>query len=124
LLFGLVNATGAATQHGGIAALVATTASSASPLQQQAGVQVRRLGLVAVFLAVTLFALSLGRGEPWRRAVLGAVGLAMAAIPEEFPIVLTLFLSVGARRLASHGMLVDRSGMIRLVAVRRAGGTC
>jgi len=57
---------------------------------------VRRLGIVAVVVAVALFALSLGRGEPWTRALLGAVSLAMAAIPEEFPIVLTLFLSVGA----------------------------
>jgi Ca2+-transporting ATPase len=106
--FGLVTTTGAATEYGGIAALVAQTDSSASPLQQQAGVLVRRLGFVAVIVAVALFALSLGRGEPWTRALLGAVSLAMAAIPEEFPIVLTLFLSVGAWRLASHGMLVRR----------------
>ena len=89
--FGLVTITGAATQYGGIAALVAQTASSASPLQRKAGVLVRRLGVVAVMVAMALFALSLVRGEPWTRALLAAVSLAMAAIPEEFPIVLTLF---------------------------------
>ena len=116
--FGLVTTTGAATQYGGIAALVARTASSASPLQQKAGVLVRRLGVVAVMVAVALFALSLARGEPWTRALLGAVSLAMAAIPEEFPIVLTLFLSAGAWRLAARGMLVRR-----LASVETLGST-
>ena len=116
--FGLVATTGAATQYGGIAALVSRTASSASPLQQKAGVLVRRLSVVAVMVAVALFGLSLARGEPWTRALLGAVSLAMAAIPEEFPIVLTLFLSAGAWRLASRGMLVRR-----LASVETLGST-
>ena len=50
--------------------------------------------------------------------MLGAVSLAMAAIPEEFPIVLTLFLSAGAWRLASRGMLVRR-----LASVETLGST-
>ena len=116
--FGQVATTGAATQYGGIAALVSRTASSASPLQQKAGVLVRRLSVVAVMVAVALFGLSLARGESWTRALLGAVSLAMAAIPEEFPIVLTLFLSAGAWRLASRGMLVRR-----LASVETLGAT-
>jgi Ca2+-transporting ATPase len=116
--FGLVTTTGAATQYGGIAALVARSASSASPLQQKAGVLVRRLGIVAVIAAIALFGLSLARGEPWTRALLGGVSLAIAAIPEEFPIVLTLFLSAGAWRLASRGMLVRR-----LASVETLGST-
>ena len=97
---------------------MARTAASTSPLQQQTAALVRRLGIVAVLVAVGLFTLSLGRGEPWTRALLGAVSLSMAAIPEEFPIVLTLFLSVGAWRLASHGMLVRR-----LASVETLGST-
>jgi Ca2+-transporting ATPase len=116
--FGLVVNTGAATQYGGIAALVGQTAPSATPLQKHAGVLVRRLGVVAVVVTLALFVLSLARGEPWTRALLSAVSLAMAAIPEEFPIVLTLFLSVGAWRLASHGMLVRR-----LASVETLGST-
>jgi len=116
--FGLVMQTGPATQYGGIAALIRQTAPSATPLQKHAGVLVRRLGLVAVIATLALFGLSLTRGEPWTRALLGAVSLAMAAVPEEFPIVLTLFLSVGAWRLASHGMLVRR-----LASVETLGST-
>src|SRR5207344_1502723 len=69
-------------------------------------------------VAIALFGLSLARGEPWTRALLGAVSLAMAAIPEEFPIVLTLFLSAGAWRLAARGMLVRR-----LASVETLGST-
>jgi len=116
--FGRVTTTGTETEYGGIAALVAETEPSPSPLQQHAGVLVRRLGIAALVVAAGLFALSLGRGEPWTRALLGAVSLAMAAIPEEFPIVLTLFLSVGAWRLAARGMLVRR-----LASVETLGST-
>jgi Ca2+-transporting ATPase len=116
--FGLVTTTGAATQYGAIAALVRDAAPSASPLQKQAGALVRRLGVGATIVAVGLFAVSVARGEAWTTAVLGAVSLAMAAIPEEFPIVLTLFLSVGAWRLASRGMLVRR-----LASVETLGST-
>lgn len=116
--FGEVVTTGQATQYGGIAALLSRTASSTSPLQQRAGALVRRLGIIAIGVAVALFALSLARGAPWTRALLGAVSLSMAAIPEEFPIVLTLFLSVGAWRLSSRGMLVRR-----LAAVETLGST-
>ncbi len=116
--FGRVTTTGAATQYGGIATLVAETAPSPSPLQQHAAALVRRLGIAALIVAVGLFALSLARGEPWTVALLGAVSLAMAAIPEEFPVVLTLFLSVGAWRLAARGMLVRR-----LASVETLGST-
>ncbi|HSC98069.1 MAG TPA: HAD-IC family P-type ATPase, partial [Casimicrobiaceae bacterium] len=106
--FGLATTTGTGTQYGGIAALVSQTPEAASPLQRQVAALVRRLGVTAVIVAIGLFVLSLQRGEPWTRALLGAVSLAMAAVPEEFPIVLTMFLSVGAWRLASRGMLVRR----------------
>ena len=116
--FGQVTTTGTATKYGGIAALVARTEPSPSPLQRRAGRLVRRLGGVAILLALGLIALSLARGEPWTEALLGAVSLSMAAIPEEFPIVLTLFLSVGAWRLAQRGMLVRR-----LASVETLGST-
>lgn len=116
--FGRVTTTGPRTQYGGIAALVARTAPSPSPLQRHAGRLVRRLGLVAVIAAIGLVPLSLARGDSWTESLLGAISLAMAAIPEEFPIVLTLFLSVGAWRLASRGMLVRR-----LASVETLGST-
>jgi Ca2+-transporting ATPase len=116
--FGRVTTTGAGTRYGGIAALVARTPPSQSPLQRQAGQLVKRLGTLAVIVAIGLIPLSLARGDSWTESLLSAVSLAMAAIPEEFPIVLTLFLSVGAWRLASRGMLVRR-----LASVETLGST-
>ncbi len=116
--FGRITTTGPATMYGGIAALVASTEPSASPLQRYASRLARRLGAVAILIAAALIPLSLARGDSWTESLLGAVSLAMAAIPEEFPIVLTLFLSVGAWRLASRGMLVRR-----LASVETLGST-
>ena len=116
--FGRVTKTGSGTQYGGIAALVAGTTPALSPLQQRASQLARRLGGAAALVALALVPLSRLRGDSWTEALLGAVSLAMAAIPEEFPIVLTLFLSVGAWRLASRGMLVRR-----LASVETLGST-
>ena len=116
--FGLVTLTGTSTQYGGIAALVAQTPEPSGPLQHLTTALVRNLGIIAVISALGLFALSLQRGEPWTRALLGAVSLVMAAAPEEFLVVLTLFLSVGAWRLAGRGMLVRR-----LASVETLGST-
>ncbi len=116
--FARVTATGAATQYGHIAALVASAPPEPSPLQRRAAALVRRLGLVALAVAGGLFVLALLRGEPWTQGLLDAVSLSMAAIPEEYPIVLALFLSVGAWRLASRGMLVRR-----LASVETLGST-
>src|SRR5262249_17849920 len=58
--------------------------------------------------AALVFALGIARGEGTAAAFLAAVSLAMAAIPEEFPLVYTLFLSLGAFRLARRKVLVRR----------------
>ena len=116
--FGRVVSTGPSTRYGGIAALVARTAASPSPLQRRAGDLARRFGIVAVIVAVALAAVSVWRGDSWEEALLGAVSLAMAAIPEEFPLVLTSFLAVGAYRLAARGMLVRH-----LTSVETLGST-
>ena len=116
--FGRVTATGQHTTYGHIASLVAQTPASVSPLQEHASALARRLGVGALGVAALLFGAGLWRGESGTQALLGAVSLAMAAIPEEFPLVLTLFLSAGAWRLASRGMLVRR-----LAAVETLGAT-
>jgi len=116
--FATVATTGASTRYGGIAALVAQTAPEPSPLQRRAARLVRGLGAAALVVAAALIVIGRIRGESWTDAILGAVSLAMAAIPEEFPLVLTLFLSVGAWRLAERGMLVRR-----LASVETLGST-
>lgn len=116
--FGRVTATGSRTAYGHLAAMVTGTAPAPSPLQTHATRLASRLGVVAILAAAALAGVGVLHGTPWRDALLGAVSLAMAAIPEEFPLVLTLFLSAGAWRLASRGMLVRR-----LASVETLGAT-
>jgi len=116
--FAEVLETGARTRFGHIATLVASADDSKTPLQKRTGKLVRWLSVVALVVAAGVFTLGLVRGETWKQALLSAISLAMAAIPEEYPLVLTLFLSVGAWRLGRRGMLVRR-----LASVETLGST-
>ena len=113
-----ITATGSRTRYGHIASLVAGVDATQTPLQRRTGRLVRVLAVVALVTAVAVSAFGLAHGEPWQRALLSGISLAMAAIPEEYPLVLTLFLSVGAFRLGRRGMLVRR-----LASVETLGAT-
>jgi Ca2+-transporting ATPase len=113
-----VTETGPRTRFGRIARLVAEAGSQPTPLQRRTGRMVRALGLAASAVAGAVFLLTLWRtGDP-HGALLAAVSLAIAAIPEEFPLVFTLFLSLGAFRLSRRGVLVRR-----LASVETLGST-
>jgi Ca2+-transporting ATPase len=103
-----VVATGARTRYGAIGHLVAETAPQRTPLQQA----VRRLVLVFAVIGagacVAVVTLELARGAPWGDAVIAGIALAIATVPEEFPMVYTLYLALGARRLARDHALVRR----------------
>jgi Ca2+-transporting ATPase len=115
---GEVTATGPRTRFGGIARLVAAAGPERTPLQKRTTRMVRTLGAAAALVAAAVFALELHRGQDVYRSLLAAVSLAMAALPEEFPLVFTLFLSLGAVRLSRRGILVRR-----LAAVETLGST-
>jgi len=113
-----VTQTGPRTRFGEIAELVARSEPSPTPLQRKTAQLVRRLGAAALLLAAAMAAFSLWRGAGLGRALLSGISLAMAALPEEFPLVLALFLSVGAYRLSKAGVLVRR-----LASVETLGST-
>lgn len=113
-----VTTTGERTRFGRIAELARQVQTSATPLQRKTGHLVRRLGAVALLLAGGMAGFAWLRGEGAGRALLAGVTLAMAALPEEFPLVLALFLSLGAWRLAKAGVLVRR-----LASVETLGST-
>ncbi len=108
----LVTATGSRTAIGRIGKSLGTVEAASAPLQ----LQMRRLvwlfaaaGIGAsVVLAVVYGAL---HGQ-WLQAVLAGITLAMATLPEEFPLVLTIFLVLGAWRLSWHHVLARRSAAI------------
>ncbi len=107
-----VMAIGAQSAMGRIGKSLEAAQSGASPLQTQMRALVRRLALLAILLcAVLVVAHGVLRGD-WLQALLAGITLAMAALPEEFPVILTVFLALGAWRIAKQRVLTRRMGAI------------
>ena len=110
----LVTRIGSTTEYGKIGVNVASAPESPTPLQRQTG----RLVKLCAGIAAVLFALVSGVtylnlpdhafGSRIIESILSGITLAMAMIPEEFPVILTVFLSMGAWRLAKQHSLVRR----------------
>jgi Ca2+-transporting ATPase len=107
-----VTATGARSEIGRIGTALGTLAAEPSPLQKQTAVLVRNLALLALGLSLALVVVhGLLRGD-WLQALLAGIALAMAMLPEEYPVVLTVFPALGARRLSREGVLTRRINAI------------
>ncbi|ADG08630.1 cation-translocating P-type ATPase [Caulobacter segnis] len=107
-----VERTGGRTALGRIGVSLAAIEHQPTPLQKTAGRLVTLLGGLAIaFCAVVAIAYGLMRGD-WVGGVLAGVTVAIALIPEEFPMVLAVFLALGAGRLARRKVLVRRSAVI------------
>ncbi len=105
---GLVIATGMETELGRIARLLGTAEAGRTPLQLRLAVFGKRLSLAVIAICTLLFAAGLLRGEPLMLMLLTAVSLAVAAIPEALPAVVTIALAIGARRMVRRNALVRR----------------
>jgi Ca2+-transporting ATPase len=105
---GVVTATGPHTEFGRIGRSLASLDVQATQLQRETRRIVRGIALFGGALCAGL-ALYYGitRGD-WLAGVLSAITLAMAILPEEFPVVLMVFLALGAWRIARHGVLTRR----------------
>jgi Ca2+-transporting ATPase len=114
----VVTVTGAATRYGRIGALVAGIRQPSTPLQRLIRRLIGQLAAVAALFSLGVLVVELLRGSGWGAAVIAAVSLAIAAIPEEFPMVFTLYLTLGAWRLARRRALIRR-----LVGVETLGST-
>jgi len=105
---GLVVATGRATELGRMAGLLAEGGWETTPLQRRLTVFGKRLAIAVLAICALLFAVGLMRGEPPLLMLLTAVSLAVAAIPEALPAVITVLLALGARRMVAVNALVRR----------------
>jgi Ca2+-transporting ATPase len=104
----VVVATGADTELGRLGRLVAEEREPPTPLQKTMS-EIARVVLVAAIAASVLVPLvGVLRGQPVREMLLAGLTLAFATIPEELPILVTLLLAVGGRRLARRGALLRR----------------
>ncbi|HET9757882.1 MAG TPA: HAD-IC family P-type ATPase [Candidatus Limnocylindrales bacterium] len=105
---GVVFATASETEFGRIARGLAQTGRRRSPLQRELDRLVRILLVVAVGLIAITMGLGFLRGNPLGANVLAGISAAIAAIPEEPPVLLAVVLGLGAYRLLRRGVLVRR----------------
>ncbi|KQY29946.1 ATPase [Caulobacter sp. Root487D2Y] len=108
-----VTATGPRTAIGKIGAALATLAPPEDPLKKSIARLVGWLGLAAgLFCLLVVVTYGLMRGD-WLEAALAGITVAIAMIPEEFPMVLSIFLALGAWRLGRHNVLVRHGAVIQ-----------
>jgi Ca2+-transporting ATPase len=122
-----VLATGGQTRLGGIGATLASTREPNSALQEHARKLVRWLGAGALLLACVQVFASWWAGQSLLASLLTGIALAMAILPEEIPVILTIFLALGAWRIAQRQVLtrrvsaVEALGAITVLAVDKTG---
>jgi len=109
-------ATGPRSELGRIGKALQTIGPEDTPLQRETGRIVRVVATVALVtcaLVVLVYALSRGGSwQTWRDGMLAGIAMAMSLLPEEFPVVLTVFLALGAWRISRSRVLTRRMPVI------------
>lgn len=83
-----------------------------TPLQKETGTIVKNLSITGLALSLMLIVVfGLMKGE-WMQGVLAGITLAMGLLPEEFPVILTVFLALGAWRISTRQVLTRKTGAI------------
>jgi Ca2+-transporting ATPase len=115
---GYVVATGESTELGKIAGSIRTAEEAATPLQERMDRFARVVGWVVGVGSALGFLIGVVRGESVAHMFMVAVALAVAAVPEGLPVVLTITLAVGVRRMARRQALIRK-----LPAIETLGST-
>lgn len=105
---GLVVATGMHTQLGKIASMLEAVEAEPTPLQKKLDQVGKTLAVLAMGISALIFVLGVLRGEDWKHMLLSAVSVAVAAVPEGLPAVLTITLAFGSQRMLKRHALVRK----------------
>jgi P-type Ca2+ transporter type 2C len=122
-----IMATGATTEVGRIGHALALPQPQATPLYRETRRLVQWLALFGVALCVAVVLLYGALRGDWVDGALAGITLAMSILPEEFPVVLTVFLAIGAWRLSKHNVLtrsmpaIETLGAATVLAVDKTG---
>ncbi|MCU0630779.1 MAG: HAD-IC family P-type ATPase, partial [Methanoregulaceae archaeon] len=122
-----VRSTGAGTEMGKIGTVLQTVERGETRLKGEISRIVRTIAIVGLFLcAIIVVVYSLSRGN-WIEGFLAGITLAMAILPEEFPVVLTIFLALGAWRISRKNVLtrqvpaIETLGSATVLCVDKTG---
>ena len=115
---GVVVATGDKTEMGRIAGMMSLADDLQTPLTRKIAQFSRLLLYVILGLAVVIFIVGILRGKPWPEMFMAAIALAVGAIPEGLPAVVTITLAIGVRRMVRRRAIVRK-----LPAVETLGST-
>ncbi len=113
----VVTATGMDTQMGKIAGLLDSEEDGATPLQQKLSQLGKYLGFLALAACAVIFVVGLLNHIPALEIFMTAVSLAVSAIPEGLPAIVTIVLSIGVQRMVKRNAIIRR-----LPAVETLGG--
>ncbi len=108
----LVVATAHATELGRVGALLASVEQGDTPLERRLDVLGRRLVVITLGVAAIVVGVGVLRGAPLGQMVEAGIALAIAAVPEGLPAVVTVALAVGLKRMAGRRALVRRLGAV------------
>jgi len=104
----VVTATGMKTELGKIAKLIETTTSEATPLAKKLKQLGLWIGLIVLIISISMFIIGFAEGIPLHLIFMTAVAIAVAAIPEGLPAVVTTCLAIGVQRMAKDNAIIRK----------------
>lgn len=107
-----VTAIGSATELGRIGKSLQTIENESSPLQREITALAKRLAVIGIGLCLVVTALFVLSRGGWLDGLLAGITLAMGILPQEFPVIMIIFLAFGARRIARQRVLTRRLSAI------------
>lgn len=113
----IVTATGMDTEMGKIANLLNSESDSQTPLQKKLAQLGKYLGIVALAACAIIFIVGLVNGIPVMEIFMTAVSLAVSAIPEGLPAIVTIVLSIGVQRMVKKNALIRRLPAVETLGI-------
>lgn len=104
----IVTGTGMQTEIGKIATLLEETEEQQTPLQKKLNTTGKMMGYGTILICIVVFSLAMYDGDPLLPSFLAAVALAVAAIPEGLPAVITIALALGVERMIKKNVLIRK----------------